>query len=74
MKQKLNMHKKLDLECRNDTIHLIYSISKLKNILKNVLSKENVNVKIRIQNIYKNSIFYLQHREYAQDITGYNLI
>ena len=74
MKQKLNMHKKLDLECRNDTIQLIYSISKLKNILKNVLLKENVNAKIRIQNIYRNSIFYLQHREYAQDITGFNLI
>ena len=74
MKQKLNIHKKLDLECRNDTILLIYSISKLKNILKNVLSKKNVNDKNRIQNLYRNSILYLQHREYAQDITGYNLI
>ena len=74
MKQKLNIHKKLDLECRNDTILLIYTISKLKNILKNILSKENIKDKIRIQNIYKNSILSLQHREYAQDITGYNLL
>ena len=77
MKQKLNIHKKLDLECRNDTILLIYSVSKLKKILKKLILKENISDKIyyqRIINIYKNSILSLQHREYAQDITGYKLI
>ena len=77
MKQKLNIHKKLDLECRNDTILLIYSISKLKNLLKNIISKEDIKDEIfiqRIQNLYRNSILSLQHREYAQDITGYKLI
>ena len=77
MKQKLNIHKKLDLECRKDTILLIYSIAKLKKIFKKILSKKNITDKIyfqRIQNIYKNSILSLQHREYAQDITGYKLI
>ena len=29
IKQKLNMHKKLDLECRNDTFLLMHNISKL---------------------------------------------
>lgn len=77
MKQKLNIHKKLDLECRNDTILLIYSVANLKKIVKKMLLKENIRDKIyfqRIQNIYKNSIQSLQHREYAQDITGYKLI
>ena len=76
MKQKLNIHKKLDFECRNDTILLIYSVAKLKKIVKKILLKKNID-KIyfqRIQNIYKNSIQSLQHREYAQDITGYKLI
>lgn len=77
MKQKLNIHKKLDLECRSDTLLFIYSISNLKKILSNILSKKNIKDKIyfnRIKNIYKNSILSLQHREYAQDITGYKLL
>ena len=77
MKQKLNIHKKLDLECRNDTILLIYGVAKLKKIVKKILLKKNIRDKIyfqRIQNLYKNSIQSLQHREYAQDITGYKLI
>ena len=36
MKQKLNIHKKLDLECRNDSILLLYSISKLKQIINKI--------------------------------------
>ena len=77
MKQKLNIHKKLDLECRNDSILLIYSISKLKNILKKIISQQNIKDKIyfkRIQNIYRNSILSLQYKEYAQEITGFKLI
>ena len=77
MKQKLNIHKKLDIECRTDTLLFIYSISNLKKILTKILSKKNIKDKIyfnRIQNLYKNSILSLQHREYAQDITGYKLI
>ena len=77
MKQKLNIHKKLDLECRTDSLIFIYSISNLKKILTKILSKKNIKDKIyfhRIQNLYKNSILSLQHREYAQDITGYKLI
>ena len=77
MKQKLNIHKKLDLECRTDTFLFIYSISNLKKILAKIISKKKIKDKIyfnRIQNIYKNSILSLQHREYAQDITGYKLL
>ena len=77
MKQKLNIHKKLDLECRTDTLLFIYSISNLKKIITKIISKKNIKDKIyfnRIQNIYKNSILSLQHREYAQDITGFKLL
>ena len=77
MRQKLNIHKKLDLECRNDTILLIYSISKLKQIIKKFVSKKNIKDKIyfhRIENIYKNSIISLQHRENANDIIGPQLV
>ena len=77
MKQKLNIHKKLDLECRTDTLLFIYSISNLKKIITKIFSKKNIKDKIyfnRIQNIYKNSILSLQHREYAQDITGFKLL
>ena len=77
MKQKLNIHKKLDFECRKDTFLLMHNISKLKQIIKKLISKKNIKDKIyfqRINNIYINSILSLQHREYAQDITGYKLI
>ena len=77
IKQKLNIHKKLDLECRNDSILLIYTISKLKNIIKNSELKGNMKDKInleRIKNLYRNSIISLEYKEYAQDITGYKLI
>ena len=77
-KQRLNIHKKLDLECRNDTILLIYGISKLKKVM-NKLKNENNNSKDkiyfqRIQTLYKDSILSLPHKEYAQDIIGYTLV
>lgn len=77
VKQKLNIHKKLDSECRNDTFLLIYTISKLKNIFKNEELKGNIKDKInlqRIKDLYHSSIVSLEHREYAQDITGYKLL
>ena len=77
MKQKLNLHKKLDPECRNDTILIIYTISKLKNIIKSLEANNKIKNKAsfeRIKNLYKSYIIYLQHKEYAQNIIGYNLI
>ena len=77
MKQKLNLHKKLDPECRNDTILIIYTISKLKNIIKSLEANNKIKNKAsfeRIKNLYKNYIIYLQHKEYAQNIIGNNLI
>jgi hypothetical protein len=77
IKQKLNIHKKLDPECRKDTFLLIYTISKVKNIIKDEELKGNIKDKInlqRIKDLYKNSILSLEHREYAQDITGFKLI
>ena len=77
MKQKLNLHKKLDPECRNDTILIIYTLSKLKNIIKRLESNnkiKNKNSFERMKTLYKNYIINLQHKEYAQNIIGYNLI
>ena len=77
MKQKLNLHKKLDPECRNDTILIIYTISKLKNIIKSLEANNKIKNKAsfeRIKNLYRSYIIYLQHKEYAQSIIGYNLI
>ena len=77
MKQKLNIHKKFDLECRNDSLLLIHTISKLKLIIKKLISKKKIKNKSQIQilkDFYRNSILSIQHREYAQDITGYKLI
>ena len=77
IKQKLNIHKKLDSECRSDSILLIYAISKLKNIIKNSELKGNKKDTInfeRIKNLYRNSIISLEYRDYAQDITGFKLI
>ncbi len=77
IKQKLNIHKKLDPECRKDTFLLIYTISKIKNMIKDVESKGNIKDKInftRIKDLYIKSILSLEHREYAQGITGFKLI
>ena len=77
MKQKLNLHKKLDPECRNDTILIIYTLSKLKNIIKSLETSnkiKNKNSFERMKTLYKNYIINLQHKEYAQNIIGYNLI
>ena len=76
IKQKLNMHKKLDLECRNDTFLLMHNISRLKKIIKK-LSKKKIKDEMHlhlIENIYKNSILSLYHRVYAQDIIGYKFL
>ena len=77
MKQKLNLHKKLDPECRNDTILIIYTLSKLKKIIKSLETSNKIKNKAnieRMKTLYKNIIIKLQHKEYAQNIIGYNLI
>jgi hypothetical protein len=77
MKQKLNVHKKFDLECRNDSLLFIHSISKLKKIIKQLVSNNKIKDKKLLQELeklYANSIISIQHKDYAQEITGYKLI
>ena len=77
MKQKLNVHKKFDLECRNDSLLFIHSISKLKKIIKQLVSNNKIKEKKLLQELeklYVNSILSIQHKDYAQDITGFKLI
>ena len=77
MKQKLNSHKKFDIECRNDSLLLIHTVSQLKTIIKKLITHRKIKNKNRLQilkDFYRSSILSIQHREYAQDITGYNLI
>lgn len=77
IKQKLNIHKKLDLECRNDTFLLMHNISKLKKIIKKKITKNKIKDEMNlylIENIFKNSILSLHHREYAQDIIGFKFL
>ena len=77
MKQKLNVHKKFDIECRNDSLLFIHSISKLKKIIKQLVSNNKIKEKKLLQELeklYVNSILSIPHKDYAQDITGYKLI
>lgn len=76
MKQKLNVHKKFDLECRNDSLLFIHIISKLKNIIKKIVREQKIKNTSDFQvlkDLYTKSIISLQHRYYAQEITGYKL-
>lgn len=77
MKQKLNIHKKLDRECRDDSISLIHGISELRKIIKvltnNTNSENKTSIK-QLKDLYKTTILGLQHKEYAQNISGYKLI
>ena len=77
MKQKLNVHKKFDLECRSDSLLFIHSISKLKKIIKQLVLNNKIKEKKLLQELeklYINSILSIPHKDYAQDITGFKLI
>ena len=77
IKQKLNVHKKFDLECRSDSLLFIHSISKLKKIIKQLFLNNKIKEKKLLQELeklYINSILSIPHKDYAQDITGFKLI
>ena len=73
VKEKLNVHKKFDKECREDTFSLLYTIQKLKKLLENmekdgkIQDDENFE---QLKEIYTRSILSIQHKLYAQTITG----
>ena len=73
IKQKLNIHKKIDKECREDTFLLLHSLKRLKLLLekikKNGKIKNRKNVK-KLKIFFNKSILSLDHKLYAQDILG----
>lgn len=76
IKQILNIHKKLDLECRDDTFYLLHTIAKLQKILKNISKNgriKNNNKYEELKKFFKNSVMNLQHKLYAQNILDRNL-
>ena len=76
VKQKLNIHKKLDKECREDTFILLHSIEKLKKSLVKISKEGKIQDKEKyeqLKELYTKSILSLQHKLYAQNITGHKM-
>ena len=73
LKLKLNRHDLSDINCKQDTITLLYMVSKVKKLLKREKRKNSTRIN-RLQKLYKKCIYSLPHKDYAINIAGNHLI
>jgi hypothetical protein len=73
LKLKLNRHDLSELECKKDTITLLYMINNVKKLLR-VKKRKNITRINRLKKHYKKCIINLAHKDYAINIAGSNLI
>ena len=77
IKQKLNIHKKIDKECREDTFSLLHSLKRLKLLLEKIKKKGKIRKRKNLKKLkifFNKSILSLDHKLYAQDILGKNFL
>ena len=73
LKLKLNRHDLSDINCKKDTITLLYMVNNVKKLLKREKRKNSTRIN-RLQKLYKKCIYSLPHRDYAINIAGNHLI
>lgn len=73
LKLKLNRHDFSDINCKKDTITLLYMVSNVKKLLKREKRKNSTRIN-RLQKLYKKCIYSLPHKDYAINIAGNHLI
>ena len=72
-KLKLNRHDLCELDCKKDTITLLYMINNVKKLLR-IKKRKNITRINRLKKHYKKCIINLAHKDYAINIAGNNLI
>ena len=70
---KLNRHDLSDINCKKDTITLLYMVNNVKKLLKREKRKNSTRIN-RLQKLYKKCIYSLPHKDYAINIAGNHLI
>ena len=73
LKLKLNRHDLSDINCKKDTITLLYMVNNVKKLLKREKRKNSTRIN-RLQKLYKKCIYSLPHKDYAINIAGNHLI
>jgi len=73
LKLKLNRHDLSDIDCKKDTITLLYLVNNVKKLLKREKRKNSTRIN-RLQKLYKKCIYSLPHKDYAINIAGNHLI
>ena len=73
LKLKLNRHDLSDINCKKDTITLLYMVNNVKKLLKREKRKNSTRIN-RLQKLYEKCIYSLPHKDYAINIAGNHLI
>ena len=72
-KLKLNRHDLSECDCKKDTIALLYMINNVKQLLR-IKKRKNMTRINRLKKYYKKCIYSLEHKDYAINIAGNDLI